>query len=260
MGFRGKDETEFDIARRGRYNVDELIFSKELILPKEQLDGLSKIYHENVQSRKFKSNIDKEEYEGKIQDILKEIVKKLHNERLDNPGRITLVHSKGGSNSTSEHLFGESKTPFVMIDVNGVIILEAIGEANNASFIAKKTDDFLDNIKTMGRTEIQKKGIAEKITHDQSVKGYDFESGHVLDLIDLAMEHKNQMFNAMKRIHDIGKQFCTLKTLKGYIAADLSNDIIKQAGITEREALNAADEVVISNEHIKPDEKGDIDY
>ena len=264
MGFIKKGESYYDMLEDLKKEAPELMLSSELILPDEQIKGLKKIFKANISGRRFRTEEEKIQYEENMKALIEKIVRKLHDAKLgDKPGTITLAQSSGGSNDNVRTLFGAKSVPFAIIQLNNIAILEAIGEADNATFIGEIDETFKENIKLMGRNEIVNRGILCRVTHKKAEGGdYNFDSNHISDLIQYAVDYPDVMkavikkqceknkTKAIKRV-ETGESYATipassstLKTFKGWMGIDVSNAEAEKIRITPEEVENAVTGIV----------------
>lgn len=259
MGFERKGDSLYDVMNNLRDDVPGLVLSSDIVLPEEQKEGLGKIFRENVSKKKFATDEEREQYGKQMKDLIEKIVVMLHDPKLgDKSGTITLAQSSGGSKDNARSLFGAKNTPFAIIQVNGIAILEAIGEADNATFVGQIDDQFKENVKVMGRNEIVNRGILCRVTHQNAEAGeYDFSSNHITELIQYAIDYpeatkeviqkqceKNntkamQAVEEGKTLDTISASSCRLKTFKGYMGVAISNSAAERVGITKDNAKEA---------------------
>ena len=264
MGFIKKGESYYDMLENLKKEAPELMLSGELILPDEQIKGLRKIFKANVSGRRFRTEEEKIQYEENMKALIEKIVRELHNPKLgDKLGTIMLAQSSGGSNDNVRTLFGAKSVPFAVIQLNNIAILEAIGEADNATFIGKIDESFRKNIKLMGRNEIVNRGILCRVTHKRAEGGnYNFDSNHIISLIQYAVDYpdvieaviekqceKNKK-KAIKRVEN-GESFSTipassstLQTFKGWMGIAISNAEAERIRITPEEVENSVTGIV----------------
>lgn len=275
MGFEKKGESYFKRLNNLKENVPELQLSKDLILPNEQIEGLRKIFRTNSSKRKYRTEEERKQYSDNMKLLIEKIVKELHDDKLgDKPGTITLAQSKGGSNDNVRTLFGDKSTPFAIIQVNGIAILEAIGEANNATFIGEINESLRENIIAMGRNEIVNRGFFYKITHERAENGeYNFTSSHILDLIRYAINYPEKMKEVAKKqsglhrleakerakrgesLATIPSSFCTFKTFKGLMGVAIANSEAEKLRITDKEVSDSVKDIAKSHDK-KEHERG----
>ena len=189
-------------------------FVDGLILPAEQEALLKRIYMRNAKS----NNLSKEE-KDKLSKEAAELVKKIADRlRIENKeesiGSISeFVQSEGGA-ALEKNTF----TEYAAIKINDkIVILEPIGQANNATFIARyneeKKEELEENIQKFGRKTAVKKGILSKVTHETKQAGrYDCEGKHILELIDYAVERPDELLDNLDRLMKT-QESCTLRTL-----------------------------------------------
>ena len=189
-------------------------FNNSTILPAEQRDILYIIYGHN--SGKQPTEETEEEKRSK-ETIAKKIIEKMHDPRLKEKGRInSYIYSPGGSYSTKDEderdelTRNGSKVAYVVMELNGLVIMEAIGQLGNATYIAEKDEELEENITKMGRGEALSKDVMYKIVHDQSDgKGYNYNSNHIVNILEYAISNPQGLMKVLRE----NESYCNLSTL-----------------------------------------------
>lgn len=219
------------------------------ILPKEQRNILRGLFERQIFGRENSEDINKEELKKEYTRTIDEIIKLLQDPRLKEKGKITTcAYSEGGS--VNQGLTNGAKVQYIVMDVNGIAILEPLGQANNSSFISEKSEEFADIAHQYGRKEVVEKGLLHKVIHESN-KGksgqYKFEADHILRLLKMAIEGKDDLIAALNAIKSSGRDFGNIATLEAkYSAIRLTrehgltkNEVIEQAQTIGQEVVQA---------------------
>ena len=254
-----KKATYKDILKQ--YEVsNEFTFENSEILPAEQSAVLIRAFNYNNRNKVKKAGGLTQEAERREKErIANGIVEKLQDPRLKEKGKLkSFLYSSGGSMSTSDKKEKENyresgvKTAYTVMQINGIVILEPIGQAGNATYIAEMNDQLEENITKMGRGQALNKGVINKVIHDSYDKaGYNYESQHVLALLEYAIQSPQELMKVLKE----NESFCNLKTLTkrmmsvgvpgsdGTVTTGIDEAIeaiklaMKEKGITKEEVL-----------------------
>jgi len=237
-------------------NNNGFLFSKDFILPPEfnsaeQRKILEKIYKRNVGY--YKLSKDEQEMEAiKMEKLLEDVVEKLS----EYGGSIqSYVGSEGGSGSSSYIAGKKSNTDYSVIRINNVLIFEPFGQANNATFIGNAENEKLkEQLKVNGRLSSIRNELLGRVFHTRtSKKSYNYESGHVLEIMRLANSYPQEfldiLFDIMKK-----QDYCMLSTIDARIpncVDDIIKNIgsqVKERGITAKDATMAGFYVVDTKE------------
>lgn len=217
------------------------------ILDKDEiLNAIRKITKYN-QSKTSSNKLTKEQREQekiKAEEFYEKVDKKFTE---TNAEFQPYLFSAGGTNSFSDKdargtmATNGIKTAYTAIIINGIVILEPMGQPGNATYISRDSEDLYNNLKTMGRDEAIKEGVIYKVTHDQAeekekVGRYNYESGHILQLMDYAHESPDMLMDSLKEVKDNNKEFSSLKTIVSSISDKKikeSNDVAKVKEVKE---------------------------
>ena len=96
------------------------------------------------------------------------------------------------------------------MELNGLVIMEPIGQLGNATYIAEKNEELEDNITKMGRGEALRNDVMHKVTHDQfDGKGYNYTSNHIVTILEYAISNPQGLIKTLKEYDS----YCNLTTL-----------------------------------------------
>ena len=205
-------------------------FANGKILPAEQVAILKRIYSRNANFNGM-SKEEREEAEKKSAELVGKIADKLRVKDGNDQsiGSISpFIQSTGGSHEKNTF------TEYAAINVNNkVVILEPIGQANNATFIARYSEEnkaqLEESIQMFGRKETVRRGILSKVTHETKQKGrYDCEGEHILEIIDYAIERPEELLDNLDALMQT-QSSCALKTLGRAMKAKAYNQKMTQA-------------------------------
>lgn len=183
-------------------------FTNELILPPEQMSVLKSVYMRNASQKRDEQS--KEEQE-QMDRLIKQIIDKLQ----ECGGKIhPFVGSEGGTGKSKQENGKKSRTEYVVMHVNNVIILEPIGQENNATFIARADKkDLVKEIIALNRNSTVTRGILSRVFHQRTNAGkYDYSSGHVIELLDYASRFPDELLNVLENLMKT-QQSCSLATV-----------------------------------------------
>lgn len=250
-----RDNMYKDIAEQ----LNEKIFSfDDFILPEEMnIDFRDIVMRMANRIRDSKNSGQREDQTEQMGELFKKISQKL----IECGAKMqAFVYSSGGStgknkdNTLADRLNkNNAKTEYYIfsipnkIDDSEIIVLEAIGQKNNATFIGKKQEGLEQAINNLGRTGIVKSGMLHRIIHDQSgdKKGYNFESEHILKIIDCAHNYPDELLETVEKNNG-----CSLNTVLTNIKYKVSVDsACRQKGIALNENNNS-----VSNEQDQVDD------
>lgn len=219
-------------------------FSASRVLPIEQREILLGIFRKS--SNMGESRAETKEEKKQREKTVDEIIKRLHDKRLKETARIKTMYSEGGSLSATNRkdkaeLENKSaRVKYLVIDINGVVILEPLGQKNNATYITRKTDDVEQRLVNFGRKGALSNGFY-KVAHNESESNrYNYESNHILKLLDMSLEDKESLFKILKGIKS-NKKYCNLDTLEAkYKAIRLA----KEYKLGKEDVVNAGQKQV----------------
>ena len=193
---------------------NEFSFKGSKILPAEQRDVIALTFDYN--HGKLPSDETDEEKRNK-QAIANKIVEKMHDPRLKETGKInSYIYSPGGAFSTkdddekNELARASSKVAYVVMELNGLVVMEPIGQLGNATYIAEKNEGLEDNITRMGRGEALSNDVMNKVVHDKyDGKGYNYTSNHIVTILEYAISNPQGLIRVLKEYDS----YCNLTTL-----------------------------------------------
>ncbi|MBQ8300065.1 MAG: hypothetical protein IJX99_09505 [Clostridia bacterium] len=177
------------------------------VLPKAEQERIigGFLRHSYRGGRKL-SDEEKQELEEAM--VIK-IVDKLNDPRLKNSPRINSnIFSTGGAKNNGidadKNVFSGGKTKYVAIEINGIIILEAINQMNNATFITTADDSFGSKMR-LTRDEAASSGELYRIYHggeaasvEDRIDSYDYESNHLLRVLEMAIVDPERLLRMCK--------------------------------------------------------------
>lgn len=227
------------------------VFSNDFILPpefnsKEQRKLLEKVFKKNVGFYKLSEEEQKSEA-SKMEILLDEMEEKIK----EYGGSIQpYVGSEGGNNSGSTDLDKKSNTDYVVIKINNVLIFEPFGQANNATFIGNAENDKLqEQLKKNGRLASIRNELLGRVFHTRTdKKRYDYESGHILEIMKLAKEYPQELLDTLFALMK-EQDYCMLSTLDSKIPGGVDevikaiSDQVKQRGITAKDVADVGSDI-----------------
>lgn len=223
---------------------NEFTFENARVLPAEQRDLLLELL--TKLARKNAGQLDEEFEMAERERIAGEMLKRFQDARLTQKARIRTLYSTGGSLTSGTESEKDSmktkgvKVEYLAIDINGVVILEPFGQLNNATLITPYTNDVERKLTEFGRKGVLDNGFY-KIMHDgKAMPGYNYESDHILKILDMTIEDKEQLLKVLKDVREKDKaQYCGLrKVRRNYFTAKA----VKDSNITKQEVLDIAKE------------------
>ena len=193
---------------------NEFSFKSSKVLPKEQMGEIERVFKFNGSKDIL---IDESKEIRLKEEVARKIVEKMQDKRLKEKGKInSFIYSTGGSFSTNDKNEEEelkktgSKIAYVVMELNGLVFMEAVGQFGNATFIAEKSNELENNIIRMGRGESVKKGIVYKVIHDgYDGKTYNYDSNHIERLLEYGISNPQKLIKILKE----NKGSYTLSTL-----------------------------------------------
>ena len=248
FGVKRSDGSGAQAALNDLETTNGFNFSDDLILPPELLDKkqkemLSNVYMNNVGYYRLTPEEQKQEKES-MEKLIDEISTRLK----EYGGRIQpYVGSNGGSYTNGNE---KSKTEYVVISINGVLIFEPIGQADNATYLGNEEELGLAKVlEKTGRLTSVTDGYLAKIVHTRTFKKhYDYESGHVLKIMKMANEHPKELLTVLFDLMT-KQEYCTLQTLEELMNKCTVNNVMSfvggqviQRGVTSQEVLGAVSE------------------
>lgn len=195
-----------------------LDFIERFVLDKDKSNSkkIAEMFMRARDRKKGLTDVDQVELAENYRKVADEILETIGDKKAE---IATFTFSRGGSRTSLEKLQLESlkskgaNVEYTTIVIDGVIMLEPIGQADNATYIMdtrgdKGKDiltDNLEKIKSLTRTEAISKGLMLKIMHDKSNKeGYDFEAKHISKVLSLAMNDPDQFLSVVKSNNGCG--------------------------------------------------------
>ena len=143
------------------------------------------------------------DYEKKMLETLKKIEDILR----DHHGHFSPnIISKGGSNTalikSDRDLLSSEKANvlYAVMELNGIVVFEPLGQANNATFVGKMPEDITKlnlDVRDASRDEVVRNDVMYRVIHDsvkhRTVEGsdisiYDFEARHIISLLQKIAE------------------------------------------------------------------------
>ncbi|MDR1101566.1 MAG: hypothetical protein LBL34_04345 [Clostridiales bacterium] len=119
--------------------------------------------------------------------------------------QIQLSHggSKKDMGKNGDGTGAKSVTSYLKAEINGIVILEAVGQYGNATIIAKASDELDGELERLTRDEIKSTDFATRIIHDH--KGgntkngeYNYENNHMLVIMDAAHKKPEELIKLME--------------------------------------------------------------
>ena len=219
------------------------VFSRDFILPPElnsaeQRKILEKAYKKNTGYYKLSEEEKKREVSN-MENLLEKMTEKLK----EYGGSVqSYVGSKGGNNGDSLVADKKSTTDYIVIKINNILIFEPFGQVNNATFIGNAENDKLqDELKVNGRLASIRNELLGRVFHTRTdKKSYDYESGHVLEIMKFANEYPQEfldtLFALMKE-----QDYCMLSTIDSRMP-NCVDDVVKSiSSQVKQRGINAKD-------------------
>ena len=221
---------------------NEFTFENARVLPAEQRDLLLELL--TKLARKNAGQLDEEFEMSERERIAGEMLKRFQDARLTQKARIRTLYSTGGSLTSGTESEKDSmktkgvKVEYLAIDINGVVILEPFGQLNNATLITPHTDDVEYKLTEFGRKGVLDKGFF-KVMHDgKPMPGYNYESDHILKILDMTIEDKDRLLKVLKDVREKENvQYCGLRRVRrNYYPMKA----VSESKITKQEVLDIA--------------------
>ena len=225
-------------------NGNVLEFTDGKVLPIEQRELLIEMLKSGYKAKTME--IDSEIERAQRESAANEILKKLQDPRLKEKAKIYTAYSDGGAQTAKD---GNDKTQienknarvkYLVIDINGVTILEPFGQKNNATFMSLHDDELEEKVTKFGRSSALENGFYKIIHEGNNIEAYNYSSNHLVRILDMVIEDKDRMFKVLGSVKNDGRKFCNLLTLEAKYSAvrlaeeyGLSKDEILSAGIDE---------------------------
>ena len=119
-------------------------FDDSKVLPAEQREIFRRIF----KGRETRKKVDQDLENRKREKMAQRIIEKLQDKRLKEKGKLnSFVYSSGGNNSNrlndenAELQAKGAKVNYAVMEINGVVIMEALGQFGNATYIAEKSQE-----------------------------------------------------------------------------------------------------------------------
>lgn len=169
------------------YRDLENVKIKSMVLPKEEYDPVKSDLEIKVYISKFVKD-------PKIQDKTIRRFEEIFERVLDADGTVRPLWSMGG---TKEESVNKDLLDYVEIKLNGLSILEPVGQINNAMFILPD-DENLEQKYKMTRDQLTKDPSVYKISHtaNKEYNSYNFEGVGILDVINAVKNNKDRFISA----------------------------------------------------------------
>ncbi len=239
-----EDKKNGDLLRV--YESDSILqFTDGKILPTEQRELLIEMLRSSSKTKSGKQEPESER-------ILREraadlILSKLQDPRLLEKARIYTAYSDGGAQTATDGADKASldsknaKVKYLVIDINGVTILEPFGQKNNATFLTvNNNDEEKEKITTFGRKGAVENGFHKVIHEGNSVSMYNYASNHLVRILDMTIENKERMLKILEAVKKDGKKFCNLLTLESKFGAV---KLAEEYGLGKEEILSVGEEL-----------------
>jgi len=189
-------------------NEKEFDFKISHILEPEIRDVLIRIIRKNS-SHLTKGQLTKEDIKREMERLANGVISKV---RLGQGKIKTLIYSKGGSYTAEEEemkkTINESKSnvEYIVIYINGIVIIEPLGQLNNATYIAKQEEDLEENLRKYGRKSAIRNGVIFKIIHEtnEEYEGYNYSSNHIIQILDYCIKNPEQLLRVAKEFNGCG--------------------------------------------------------
>ena len=217
----------------------------------EKIGGASKeierIINKNTKG-KPPAGLTKEEAQQELERLSQGIIERL---RKANGKFKAFVYSTGGSKSTASDKQNDelkqkgANVEYTVMVLNGVVILEPLGQQNNATYIAEEKEGLEDAITKFGRGEAISSGIIQKVIHDRNERdGYNYGSNHILQLLDYATNNPKELLQVAKENNGCGLKKITQSMPN--VVEDIINNVgvaIKDKNIDAKEVAEISEEV-----------------
>ena len=246
--------------------------NSEILPPEKQGDFFRAIIKKNQKvNGKSPSLI---EYENrKKNELVNKLMQKLDeaNSKGVPIGLDYLVTSSGGKNTiigegSKEIKAKGSNVAYAVVLCNNIVILEPIGQEGNSTFIGEKTEELENNLQKLGRNQVLIEDIMFKIIHDKRAKLgdisgvagepdrllYDYESNHLLTLLEKTISNPNELMNALRQIKS-KQNFSNLSTVLSYMPSttvevgSTVKELVRAKGITAKDVISAGQAITKSN-------------
>ena len=208
MPFGNKNDGAVKALRKAQEEIG-FTFTNGKILPSEQEIILRKVYRRNSKFNSISEEEMKIENE-KIYELTRQLIERLQLYE----GKIhPFVESDGGSKT-----FAKGTTEYVVMEINNVLIFEPLGQPDNATFIgrvntAEDRKRLAETLKVYGRDRAVKLWILYRVFHKRTDSNrYDYENGHILDIMDYAYNQPNEFLNALGQLMN-NQESCSLETV-----------------------------------------------
>ena len=190
--------------------------------------------------------------------LITDIIEITEDASLKNKGTIrSLIYSKGGSKDKNANLnrpeaddmkFNGRKSAYLAIKINNILVLEAIGQANNATYVGEfKGEQTIQDLRDNTRTQIVDKEIMYKIMHNKGpIEGvYDYDSPHIRTILQYAVDYPAELLDVLKTHKQTGRSASTFATLqknmqnKVKAAKSVAIQIVTKKGLTAKQVVDA---------------------
>lgn len=214
----GKEKFGGDAGKIYRYMFEELerergfTFEGAYVLDAdEKMNGGNNLISEIIKrgtKGKIPDGLDKEQANLALMDLTNGIVSRL---RKANGKFKPYIYSTGGSKTSEtkeqraavEHM--GANVEYTIMAVNGIVLMEPLGQANNATYIAEDKEGLEEAITNLGRRDALKSGVIHSIRHDKyELPIYNYASRHILILLDYAINNPQELWRVTKENNGCG--------------------------------------------------------
>ncbi len=230
----------------------EFTFKGAYILDKEEAIGsasneLTRIINKNTKG-KPPAGLTKEQAQVEMERLTLGIIDRL---RRANGKFKAFIYSTGGSRTTSDD--GQkaelskkgANVEYTVMALNGVVVLEPLGQDNNATYIAEEKEGLEEAITQFGRGEAISRGVIHKVIHDRYENdGYNYGSDHILQILDYAIESPQELLKVVRENNGCGLKKIS-QMMPNVTDATISSvaEAVKEMGIDAQEVSSVATEV-----------------
>ncbi len=208
---------------------------------------LERIINKNTKG-KLPPGLSKEETQREMERLSTGIIDRL---RSANGKFKAFVYSKGGSRTSANEAQQTelsqkgANVEYTVMVVNGVAILEPLGQEDNATYIAEEREGLEEAITQFGRGEAIDSGIIQKVIHDRKEReGYNYGSNHILQLLDYAIDDPQRLLQVVREHNGCGLKRISQNMPTTVDAIHSQTDSrVDEMGISAEETIKAGTEL-----------------
>lgn len=250
-----------------------IIFGEEVILKPDKrktilhvIDEAEKneerINEKRKKRKKIVPDITKRATDESKEKLITDIIDITEDESLKSKGTVrSLIYSKGGSKDKNANLnrpeaddmkFNGRRSAYLAIKINNILVLEAIGQANNATYVGEyKGEETIQALRDNTRTQIVDKEIMYRVMHDKGpIEGvYDYDSPHIRTILQYAVDNPSELLDVLKTHKQTGRTASTFSTLQKNMTAKvaaakaIAKQIVTNKGLTSNAVISAGTQV-----------------